>query len=146
MLNLFSFIEYRKKLKKHEKVCHDHDSCYVEMPDEDNKILKCNHGETSMRVPFIIYADLECLLEKTHSCQNNLGKSCTEKKTKHTPSGYSLFTNRSFDTTKDKLNCYRCKDCMKRFCKDLQEHAMKIIDYEKKEMILLTEKINLQRK
>ena len=28
------------------------------MPDEDNKILKYNHGEKSMRVPFIIYADL----------------------------------------------------------------------------------------
>ena len=26
------------------------------------------------------YADLECLLEKTHSCQNNLEKSYTEKK------------------------------------------------------------------
>ena len=28
---------------------------------------------------------------------------------------------------------------MKRFCKDLSEHAMKIIDYEKKEMIPLTD-------
>ena len=33
-----------------------------------------------MRVPFIIYADLECLLEKMHWCQNNLEKSYTEKK------------------------------------------------------------------
>ena len=47
------------------------------MPDEDNKILKYNHGEKSMRVPFIIYADLECLLEKIHSCQNNSQKSYT---------------------------------------------------------------------
>ena len=41
----------------------------------------------------MIYADLECLLEKMHSCQNNSEKSYTEKKTKHTPSGYSLFTS-----------------------------------------------------
>ena len=34
------------------------------MPNEDNKILKYNHGETSIKVPFIIYADLECFLEK----------------------------------------------------------------------------------
>ena len=34
------------------------------MLDEDNKILKYNHGEKSMGVPFIIYADLECSLEK----------------------------------------------------------------------------------
>ena len=50
------------------------------MPDEDNKILKYNHGEKSIKAPFMIYADLECLLEKMHSCQNNLGKSYTEKK------------------------------------------------------------------
>ena len=41
----------------------------------------------------MIYADLECLFEKMHSCQNNPEKSQTEKKTKHTPFGYSLFTN-----------------------------------------------------
>ena len=45
------------------------------MPDEGNKILKYNHGEKSMKVPFVIYADLECLLKKIHSCQNNLRKS-----------------------------------------------------------------------
>ena len=37
------------------------------MPNEKNKILKYNHQENSMKVPFMIYADLECLLEKcTH--------------------------------------------------------------------------------
>ena len=29
------------------------------MPNEDNKILKYNPGEKSLKVPFIIYADLE---------------------------------------------------------------------------------------
>ena len=49
------------------------------MPDEDKKSLIYNQGEKSMRVPFIIYADLECLREKMHLCQNNLEKSYTEK-------------------------------------------------------------------
>ena len=44
--------------------CHYHDYCYVEMSKEDNKILKYNHGEKSMKVPFIVYVDLEYLLEK----------------------------------------------------------------------------------
>ena len=60
------------------------------------------------------------------------------KKTKHTLSGYSLFTYCLFDATRNKLDCYRRKDCMEKFCKDLREHAMKIINYEKKEMIPLT--------
>ena len=57
------------------------------------------------------------------------------------PSGYSLFTNCSFDSTKNKLVCYRGTGCMERFCKDLKEHTTKIINYEKK-MIQLTDKEN----
>ena len=47
-----------------ERVCNYHDYCYVEMPNEDNKILKYNHGEKSLKVLDFIYADLECLLKK----------------------------------------------------------------------------------
>ena len=45
------------------------------MPNEDNKILKYNQGEKSLKAPFMIYADLECLLEKMYP-----EKSYTEKK------------------------------------------------------------------
>ena len=69
------------------------------MPEKDNKILKYNQGEKSIKVPLIIYADLESLLEKMKTCHNNLDKSSTTKINKHTPSGYSLFTHCSFDTT-----------------------------------------------
>ena len=85
------------------------------MPKEDNKILKYNHRERSMKVPFIIYADLESFLEKINSCHNNPKKSSTTKINKHTPSGYSLFTNCSFDKTKNKLDYYRSKNCVKTF-------------------------------
>ena len=34
------------------------------------------------------------------------------------------------------------EDCMGRFCKGLRDHAMKIINYEEKEMIPLTDKEN----
>ena len=138
-LNCFHSYTTENKLKKHKKVCENHDYCYVEMPEEDNKILKCNQGEKSMKVPFIIYAVLESLLEKMSTCNNNPEKSSTTKINKHTPFGYSLFTHCSCDTTKNKLDYYRAKDYMKNFCLDLREHAIKIINYEKKEMIPLTE-------
>ena len=73
------------------------------MPKEDNKLLKYNHGEKSMKVPFIIDADLQPLLEKMNTCHNNPKKSSTTKKSKHTPSGYSLFTHRSFGATKSRF-------------------------------------------
>ena len=63
----------------HGNVCENHDYCYVEMPKENNKVLKYNHGVKSMEVPFIIYADLECLLEKMNTCHNNPQKSSATK-------------------------------------------------------------------
>ena len=78
------------------------------------------------------------------TCESNPNESYTSKIIKHTPSGYSIFTSCSFDESKNKLNYYRGKDCMKKFCKDLRIHATKIINYEKKKVIPLTpeEKIN----
>ena len=107
------------------------------MPTKNNNIMKYNHGEKSMKLLFVIYADLECLLEKMSTCINNPNESSTTKINKHTPSGYSIFTDCSFDESKNKLNYYRGKDCMKKFSKDLREHASKIINYEKKKMIRL---------
>ena len=79
------------------------------MPEKDNRILKYNQGEKPMKVPFIIYADLESLLEKVNTCHNNPEKSSSTKINKHIPSSYSLFTHCSFDTTKNRLEYYRGK-------------------------------------
>ena len=42
----------------------------------------------------------------------------------------------------NKLDCYIGEDCMERFCKDLKDHAIKIINYEEKNLIPLTDKEN----
>ena len=91
--SLYCFHSYitKEKLKKHKKVCENHNYRYVEMPEKDNKILKYNQGEKSMKVPFIIYADLESLLEKMNTCHSNPEKSSTNVINKHSPYGYSLF-------------------------------------------------------
>ena len=73
------FCSYSTKNKKHKNVCENYDYCYVEMPEEDNKILKYNHGEKYVKAPFIIYADLESLLEKMSCCHNNTEKLSTTK-------------------------------------------------------------------
>ena len=44
----------------------------------------------------------------------------------------------SFDATKNKLDYYRGRDCIKKLCKKLRDSAMEIINYEAKEMETLT--------
>ena len=97
------------------------------MPTKNNNIIKYNHGEKSMKLPFVIYADLECLLEKMSTYINNPNESSTTKINKHTPLGYSIFTHCSFNESKNKLNYYIGTDCVKKCSKDLREHGSKII-------------------
>ena len=68
---------------------------------------------------------------------NRPEKSSTTKEYEHTPSGHSLFTQCSFDATKNKLDCHRDKDCMEKFCKDLKNMQQKWLTMKKKEMIPL---------
>ena len=77
---VFIHSELIMPLKKHEKLCDNHEYCHIEMPNNDNNILKYNHGEKSLKAPWVIYADLECLPIKQQSCQNNPNDSYTEKK------------------------------------------------------------------
>ena len=86
-LNCFNSYSSENKLKEHEEKCNNHDSCRTEMPKWVEKILKYNPGEKSLKAPFAIYVDLECLLKKEQSSHNNPEKSYTEKKARHEPSG-----------------------------------------------------------
>ena len=131
-LNCFNSYTSKNKLKEHEEICNNHDSCRIEMPKWVEKILKYNPGEKSLKAPFAIYLDLECLLKKEQSFQNNPKKSYTEEKAKHESSGWAVFTKCSFEKAENKRDYYRGRDCIEKLCKKLKEHAMKIINYEKK--------------
>ena len=48
------------------------------MPKEDNKILKYNREKKSIKTPFIVYGDMETLLEKMNTCHNNPKKMFNE--------------------------------------------------------------------
>ena len=110
------------------------------MPDRYNKTLEYNRGEKSLKVPFTTYGDLECLIPKMSTCENNPEESYTQRVAKHEPSGWAMTGKFSFDATKNKNYYCRESDCIKRLCKTLKDLAMEIIHYEEKQMIPLTDK------
>ena len=79
-LNCFNSYTTKNKLKEHEEICNNHDSCRIEMPDWVNKTIKYNPGEKSLKAPFSFFLDLECIFKKVQSSQNNPEKSYPEKK------------------------------------------------------------------
>ena len=64
--------------------------CNVIMPSEDTKILEFNEYKKSDKTSFIIYADIECIMEKTDGCKNNLENSSTTKVSEHIPLRFSM--------------------------------------------------------
>ena len=106
------------------------------MPSEDIKILEFNQYQKSDKAPFIIYADLECIIRKIDGCKNNPENSSTSKVSEHIPSGFSISTISSFRGIENKHDVYRGKDCMKKFCEFLREHAMKILILKRKNEVI----------
>ena len=102
-LNCFHSYRTENKLNVHKKVCEKRNYCKIEMPSNDNNFIKYNQGEKSLKLPFVIYADLECILKKISTCYNNPDLSSTTKISQHVPSGYSIFTNCTFDKSYNKL-------------------------------------------
>ena len=90
-LNCFNSYTSKSKLKEHEEICNNHDSCHIETPNWVEKILKYNPEEKSLKAPFAIYLDLECLLKKIKYSQNNPKKSYTQKQAFWLDNVYKIF-------------------------------------------------------
>ena len=108
------------------------------MPSDDTKILEFSQYQNSDKAPFIIYADFDCIIEKIDRCKNDPENSSATKVNEHIPSGFSMSIISSFRSIENKHDVYRGKNCMKKFCEFLREHAVKIINFKKKKLKLLT--------
>ena len=96
-----------------------------------------NQHQNSDKVPFIIYADLEGLIEKIDGCENNPDNLSTTKVGDNIPSDFSMSIIWSFKSIERRHDVYREKDCWKKFSKSLRKHAMEIIIFKnnKREVI-----------
>ena len=87
---------------------------HIAMLSEETKLLEFNQYKN--KAPFIIYAYLECLIEKNKECKNNSVKSSTTKVNGYILSGFSMYTILSCKNIKNKQDVYRGKYCMEKFC------------------------------
>ena len=105
---------------------------------EDTKILEFNQYQKSDKAQFIIYVDLECIIETIDGCKNNLENSSATKVSKHIPSDFLTSITSSFKSIENKHDIYRGKDCMKKFYESLRGGLLRIINFKKKNVKLLT--------
>ena len=114
MFELSSFVQNKKKLQLNKKESEITDFCNGVMPSEDTEILGSNQYCKSDKTSFIIYVDLESLIEKSDGCKNNTEKSLATKVSEHVPSGFPMSTILSFKYIGKMHDLYRGKDRMKK--------------------------------
>ena len=90
-LNYLHSFRAKNKLVSQKKVRENKDCCIV-MPSKETKILEINQYQKSDKATFIIYADLECIIEKIDGRKNNPEKSSTAKVNEDIPSGFLIST------------------------------------------------------
>ena len=134
-LNCFHSYRTKNKLKKHKRVCNNHDYCCLEMPNKDNKVLKYYSEENLLKFPAIIYGDLEFLLEKMHSCEKNL-----IQRKKNNTFWFFIVYKLLIWCNKKQTWFFKRERLHVKVLQDLRERAMKII--MKKKMTPLTNEKN----
>ena len=70
-VNCLHSFRTKNNLKSHKKACENKDFCSIIMPSQDTKILEFGQYQKSDKAPFIIYADLERMIDKLDGCKNN---------------------------------------------------------------------------
>ena len=124
-----------KKLTEHKEHCYAHKSVAIKMPEKGSQ-LYFNQFFRSQPVYFIIYADMESLLEPIQNCAPNPTNSYTNKHEKHKPISFSYYI-KCFDESvyESRLKTYTGIDAMEVFIKWIEEDVKAIALIPNKEMV-----------
>ena len=107
------------------------------MPSEDTRVLEFNQNRKYDEAPSIIYGDLESLIKRIDGCKKSFEKSSTTKVGEHIPCRHSMSPTLPLHDIENKHDADRGEGCMQKFRESLREHAVKIINFEKKKMITI---------
>lgn len=77
-------------LTKHKEYCMEHDAVKIMMPNEGDTITFKDFNR-SMKVPFVAYADFECMLVPIDTCTPTKQRSYTNKYQHHEAMSYCLY-------------------------------------------------------
>jgi len=105
------------KLQKHGENCIKQNSCKIRLPKINKKTLEFTNFKNKLITPFIIYADLECILKKTNL--NNQYQN-------HEPCSIGYYMKCSYDNQLSFYKSYRGEDCISWFNKELDSIATRL--------------------
>ncbi|KAG5316943.1 MOS1T transposase, partial [Pseudoatta argentina] len=150
LCNAYDLLLYRclhyfytsEKLSLHIGDCTTTNDCAVIFPNENDKWLSFRDHNKKERLLFVVYADLECVLEKRTS-DENISRFAYQH---HKAFSVGYYIRCTYDETASMYKSYRGEDCVSWFVKelyDLAHRAKTIFDENSKLKIMRSEFSNL---
>ena len=109
-----------KALSRHQEYCGEYDAVKIEMPKKGT-MLEFKNYRRSEKVPFIVYADFECIIKPIQLCDPDDKKSYTKQYQKQEPSSFCYYI-KCFDDEvyEPKLVSYTGEDAAQKFVEMLE--------------------------
>ena len=136
---------------EHYAYCNDKEMVRVEMPKLGSVVEFCD-GQNQFKVPFIMYADFESVLEPIQGPENDEPcglrahrphprTSSNRGVNNHIPSGWCIYSDFTYGKVENPLKLYRGEDCVKKFCDHVIGEAHRLYHaFPEKPMEPLTKK------
>lgn len=122
----------KEALKLHAPECSKTISLW---PNAKNNILKFKAFQKSMKVPFVVYADFECILKKLESDSNDDLPSTSAAASveinsnverMHVPYSFGYYIKCSYDDNLDEFRIYHGNDCATKFVEFLIDDVKRL--------------------
>ena len=110
---------------QHQVYCEDNEIVRVEMPREGSTVEFCD-GQNQFKVPFIMYADFESILEPIESPNPYPNQPYSQNVNQHVSSGWCVYSKFAYCEVKDPLKIYRGNNCVKKFCDHVRGEAHRL--------------------
>lgn len=119
----------QERLSNHQQ--HDCSHIVTELPSNkktsknwfgeaiSNDKLKFDKFQKKLKIPFVVYADFEALLNPIHSCPNDASKPYTNNVHKHEVYSFGYYVKCSYDESLSKYETYSGLDCVQTFMQRL---------------------------
>ncbi|KYM93980.1 hypothetical protein ALC62_15425 [Cyphomyrmex costatus] len=113
-----------ERLQSHIIECGRMNDCAIRLPSENEKWLEFRNHCRKERVPFVVYADLECVLRNTEDATSSTSYAYQQ----HEVFSIGYYVRCSYDNASSAYRFRRDKNCVAWFARELRDLAHRVKD------------------
>ena len=137
-INCLQGFREKKSRDEHLVYCRNNEAVRIEMPNR-KAIVKYSDDQYQFKVPLMMHADFELILEPIQGASNNPNIGSTRGVNIHMPFGWCIYSKFSYGDVTNPPTQDRGSDCVQKYCEHLISEAKRLYNsFPEKPMAPLT--------